>query len=144
MFPVISPSGDNLHFGEYPARKTAYLVLEADQVVSQLLDSLCRVTGLSIFAVVAEQDGLVGLCDCDAFLPLPEFPVSAHQYVLDRIWANRNLSSIDGPIFGPGHDISIPSNKQSVGKGLVLHGIFTSDNVCNGLHLFRLDLCITV
>jgi hypothetical protein len=61
---------------EPPAPPLAYqirtddLVADADQVVGEGLDGLCRVAGLHVLAVVADKDGLFGLGDADAYLPL--------------------------------------------------------------------------
>lgn len=51
-------------------RREAVLVALLGQVIGEGRDSLCRVAGLGVLAVVANEDGLRGLEDADALLAL--------------------------------------------------------------------------
>lgn len=46
------------------------LVADADQVVGEGLDGLCRVAGLRVLGMVADEDGLLGLGNADTDLAL--------------------------------------------------------------------------
>jgi hypothetical protein len=96
-----------------------YLVARLDEVVGKTFDGGGGVTGDLGLAVVADDDGLGGLCDSDA---------------------GTTRSSVDAPVLSSGHDISLTSDVETFGKSLVLGLLVTANNVRDGLHLFRLEL----
>lgn len=49
---------------------TGSLVAEVGEVIGEGLDRLCRVAGLGVLAVVADEDGLFRLDDADSCLAL--------------------------------------------------------------------------
>jgi hypothetical protein len=101
-----------------------YLVARLDEVVGKTFDGGGGVTGDLGLAVVADDDGLGGLCDSDAGTTL--------------LLTCR--SSVDAPVLSSGHDISLTSDVETFGKSLVLGLLVTANNVRDGLHLFRLEL----
>lgn len=70
-----------LNYRSHIGHGTDGLVADADQVVGEGLDGLCRVAGLGVLTVVADEDGLFGLGDAEAFLAL--------RFVQKEALANR-------------------------------------------------------
>lgn len=48
---------------------------------------------------------------------------------------STNLARVDSSLLGTGHDVSFAANEETVGEGLVRHGLVALDNICDDLHL---------
>jgi hypothetical protein len=78
--------------------RTGSLVAEVGEVIGEGLDRLCRVAGLGVLAVVADEDGLFRLDDADSCLA---------------------LAAVHAPVPDPRGHVALAGDVNALGIGLV-------------------------
>lgn len=106
-------------FLPHPTIRILSLVTDTDKVVGEGLDGLGGAASNLGLAVVGDDDGLAGLGDGDTL---------------------ATLSGVDASVLGSGHDISLATDVEAIGKGLVLGCGIARDDGGYHLHLGGLEL----